>query len=118
MDKLKITRLRGLYERTLFDDVVPFWLTHSPDREYGGYLHMLDHDGSAYCTDKYAWPTAREVWFFSTLCHTVENRKEWRDMAGLGWDFIVKHFFHESGRSFYSFKRDGTPLTLPRKIFS
>lgn len=118
MDKLKITRLRGLYERTLFDDVVPFWLTHSPDRECGGYLHMLDRDGSSYSTDKYAWPTAREVWFFSTLCHMVEDRKEWRDMAKLGWDFIVKHFFHESGRSFYSFKRDGTPLTLPRKIFS
>ncbi|MDP2982240.1 MAG: AGE family epimerase/isomerase [Candidatus Latescibacter sp.] len=118
MEKTKITRLRQLYETTLFDDVIPFWMKYSPDREYGGYLTMLDRDGTPYGTDKYMWPQAREVWFFSTLCHTVEKRPEWLDMAKLGWDFIVKHAFHESGRSYFSFKRDGAPLTMPRQVFS
>ena len=118
MDKLKITRLRGLYETALFDDVVPFWMKHSPDREHGGYLHILDRDGTPFSTDKYAWPTAREVWFFSTLCDMVEKRKEWLDMARLGWDFIVKHFFDPRGRVYYSFTREGRPLTIPRRIFS
>ena len=79
---------------------------------------MLDRDGSVYGTDKFMWPQAREAWFFSTLCHTVEKRAEWLDMASLGWDFIMKHGFNDQGRAYFSFKRDGTPLTEPRKIFS
>jgi N-acylglucosamine 2-epimerase len=118
MDKKKISELRQLYENMLFNDVIPFWMKHSPDREHGGYLHMLDNDGSVYGTDKFMWPQAREVWFFSTLCHTVEKRPEWLEMATLGWEFIVKHAFNEDGRAYFSFKRDGTPLTAPRKIFS
>ena len=118
MNASKITDLRKLYEHTLFDDVIPFWMNHSPDREYGGYFTLLDQKGSPYSTDKFMWPQAREVWFFSTLCDMVEKRPEWIDMAKLGWEFIVKHAFHESGRAYFSFKRDGTPLTMPRQIFS
>lgn len=118
MFKKKISEHRKIYEHMLFDDVIPFWMKNSPDREYGGYLHMLDRDGSVYCTDKYAWPTAREVWFFSTLCDTVEKRQEWLDMAKLGWDFIVRNFFDKNGRVYFSFNRDGQPLTIPRRIFS
>jgi len=118
MDKQKITEHRKLYESMLFDDVIPFWMKYSPDREYGGYLHMLDRDGSVYSTDKFAWPHGREVWVFSTLCDEVEKREEWLDMARLGWEFIRKHFFDGDGRVYFSFTRDGRPLTLPRRIFS
>jgi len=118
MDKKKITEHRKLYERMLFDDVIPFWMKYSPDRQHGGYLHMLDRDGTPYSTDKFAWPHAREVWFFSTLCDEVEKRQEWIDMAKLGWDFIMKHFFDSEGRVYYSFTREGTPLSIPRRIFS
>ena len=61
MDKQKITEHRMLYERMLFDDVIPFWMKYSPDNEYGGYIHMIDRDGSPYSTDKFAWPHGREV---------------------------------------------------------
>ncbi|MFC1509004.1 AGE family epimerase/isomerase [Candidatus Omnitrophota bacterium] len=118
MDASKITNLRKLYEHSLFDDVIPFWMKHSPDREYGGYFTLLNYDGSLYGTDKFMWPQAREVWFFSTLCDTVEKRPEWVEMATIGWDFIMKHAFHDNGRAYFSFKRDGTPLTMPRQIFS
>ena len=118
MDTQKITAHRKLYESMLFDDVIPFWMKHSPDREYGGYLHMLGRDGSAYSTDKYAWPHGREVWLFATLCDEVEKRQEWLDMARLGWDFIVRHFFDKDGRIYYSLTREGKPLSIPRRIFS
>lgn len=118
MNKQKITEHRSLYESMLFDNVIPFWLKYSQDREYGGYLHMLDRDGSVYSTDKYAWPHGRQVWVFSTLCDEVEKRQEWLDMAKLGWDFIVKHFIGQDGRVWYSLTRDGKPLSIPRRIFS
>ena len=45
MDQARRTELRDLYYHTLVDDVVPFWLNHALDREYGGYL-MSGRDGS------------------------------------------------------------------------
>ena len=38
MNESKITALKNLYEHTLFDDVIPFWMKHSPDRKHGGYF--------------------------------------------------------------------------------
>jgi N-acylglucosamine 2-epimerase len=118
MQSRLVTEYRKLYETMLFDNVIPFWMKHSQDREYGGYLHMLDRDGSVYSTDKYAWPHGRQVWVFSTLCDEVERRQEWLDMAKLGWDFIVKHFIGPEGRVWYSLTREGKPLSIPRRIFS
>jgi len=118
MDRSLFAGHRRLYESMLFDDVIPFWLEHSPDREHGGYLHMLSRDGSPYGTDKFAWPHGREAWVFSTLCDEVEKKPEWLDMAKLGWDFIVGHFFDGDGRVYYSLTREGKPLTIPRRIFS
>ena len=40
MNESKITALKNLYEHTLFVDVIPFWMKHSPDREHGGYFTM------------------------------------------------------------------------------
>ncbi len=118
MDKNKIKEHKELYETMLFDDVIPFWLKNSPDHEYGGFHHMLDRKGNIYSTDKFAWPIARETWFFSVLCDLVEKRSEWLDMAKLGWEFITKHFFDNDGRIYYSFTREGVPLSIPRRIFS
>lgn len=118
MDKRTITKHRKLYERMLFDDVIPFWMKHSPDRKHGGYLHMLDRSGVPYSTDKFAWPHGREVWMFSLMCDVVEHRDEWLEMARLGWEFMMKHFFDNHGRIYYSVAQAGKPLTIPRRIFS
>ena len=36
-------------------NVLPFWLKHSLDREYGGYFTCLDRDGTVLAQDKYHW---------------------------------------------------------------
>ena len=41
------------YKNELLDRVVPFWLEHSIDKEFGGYYTCLDRDGSVYDTDKF-----------------------------------------------------------------
>ena len=40
------------YRTALFDDVVPWWLRHSLDREFGGYFSLLERDGSPVWTAK------------------------------------------------------------------
>src|SRR5439155_12808949 len=76
------------YRADLLKSVIPFWLKHAPDREFGGYFTCLDRDGSVYDTRKYVWMQGRMVWMFSKLYNELEQRPEWLDMATLGVDFI------------------------------
>ena len=46
-------KLAEQYKSELFDNVLPFWLQHSQDRECGGYYTCLDRDGHVFDTDKF-----------------------------------------------------------------
>ena len=76
-----LVEVAGKYRRNLLEDVIPFWMTHSPDREQGGYFTCLDRQGKVYDTDKFVWLQGREVWMFSHLYNSLEKRPEWLDMA-------------------------------------
>ncbi len=66
-------KLANQYKTELMDNVLPFWLEHSQDKQYGGYFSCLDRDGSVYDTDKFIWLQGREVWLFSMLYNKVEK---------------------------------------------
>ncbi|MGC8935378.1 MAG: AGE family epimerase/isomerase [Thermoproteota archaeon] len=117
-EKVNVDNLINLYKSALLNDVVPFWLKHSLDHEYGGYLHFLDRDGSVYSTDKGMWIQCREAWLFSKLYNTVEKRKEWLNAARLGYEFITKHGFDSDGRMFFELTREGKPLRKRRYLFA
>ena len=55
------------YRTELLDRVIPFWLSHSLDREHGGYFTCLTREGNVYDTRKYLWLQGRAVWMFSKL---------------------------------------------------
>ncbi len=113
------TQLHEFYRSQLLDDCVPFWMEHSLDHEHGGYLTMLDQDGSVYGTGKYVWPQARQAYLLSKLCNTVEHKSDWLEASRLGVDFLTKHAFDENGRAYYKLARDGTPLhSRPGEIFA
>ena len=38
----RAAKLREQYRASLFDDVVPWWMQHSLDREHGGYYSLLE----------------------------------------------------------------------------
>ena len=45
--------LASQYKTELFENVIPFWLTHSQDRQYGGYFTCLDRQiGRASCRER------------------------------------------------------------------
>jgi len=97
---------------------MPFWVRHSPDREYGGYFTCLDRDGRVYDTDKFVWLQARQVWTLSMLCDRVERKAEWLDLARSGADFLRKHGRDSEGKWYFSLTREGKPLVQPYNIFS
>lgn len=118
MSETVIREIGEKYRKMLLDDVIPFWILHSPDRKFGGYFTSLDRSGKVYDTDKFIWLQGREVWMFSHLYNTVEKRTEWLDMALLGAAFLEKYGCDKFGNFYFSVTRDGSPLVQPYNIFS
>ena len=51
--------LANQYRNELLDNVLPFWLEHSQDLEFGGYFTCLDRQGGVFDTDKFIWLQGR-----------------------------------------------------------
>jgi N-acylglucosamine 2-epimerase len=109
---------RELYRKNLLEDVIPFWMTNSPDIEFGGYFTCLDKTGNVYDTDKFIWLQCRQVWTFSMLYNQIEPRREWLDHAMLGAKFLQAHGRANDGNWYFSLTREGRPLVQPYNIFS
>lgn len=111
-------KLANKYKAELLDNALPFWLDNSIDKEYGGFFTCLDRDGSVYDTDKFIWLQGREVWLFSMLCNKLGERKEWKEAAVQGAEFLKKYGYTGDYDFYFSLTRDGRPLVEPYNIFS
>lgn len=110
--------LAGQYRDELLNNILPFWLEKSQDREFGGYFTCLDREGKVYDTDKFIWLQGRQVWLFSMMYNRVEKRKEWLECAIQGAEFL-KRYGHDGNLNWYfSLTREGKPLVQPYNIFS
>jgi N-acylglucosamine 2-epimerase len=115
---MDIKSLTGLYRNELLDNVVPFWLSKSQDREYGGYFTCLDREGNVFDTDKFVWLQGREVWLFSMLYNNLENKPEWLRCAKQGGEFLKKYGHDGNFNWYFSLTRKGKPIIEPYNIFS
>jgi len=118
MKREDLHTIAGRYRSALLDDVIPFWMKYSPDRDRGGFFTCLDRQGKVYDTDKFIWLQAREVWMFSHLYNNVEKRQEWLVMALSGAAFLERYGRDGHGNFFFSLHREGKPLVQPYNIFS
>lgn len=75
MKKIDFRNLAEQYRTELMDNVLPFWLKHSQDKEFGGYFTCLNRNGDVFDTDKFIWLQGREVWLFAMLYNKVEKDK-------------------------------------------
>ena len=115
---MNISQYTQLYKDNLLNDVVPFWMNNSPDRENGGYFTCLEREGSVFDADKFIWLQGRQVWMFSMLYNNVEKKQDWLDFAQHGADFLKKYGRAEDGSWYFSLTKDGKPLVYPYNIFS
>ncbi|MFA5587731.1 MAG: AGE family epimerase/isomerase [Mariniphaga sp.] len=115
---MNFKKLEQQYKNELLNNVLPFWLKNSQDKEYGGYFTCLDRKGNVFDTDKFVWLQGRQVWMFSMLYNNVEKRQEWLDCAIQGAEFL-KNYGHDGNLNWYfSLTREGSPLVEPYNIFS
>jgi N-acylglucosamine 2-epimerase len=117
-DPARRTELRAFYQKTLLDDVMPFWLRHGMDRELDGIITTLDRDGSVLDSDKSIWFQGRAGWTFATLFNTLEKRREYFDAAGSCIAFLDKHGYATDGKLFFTVTREGRPLRMRRYVYS
>lgn len=110
--------LENQYKTELLENILPFWLSKSQDKEFGGYFTCLDRKGNIFDTDKFIWMQGRQVWMFSMLYNNVEKRQEWLDCATQGAEFLKKHGHDGNLNWYFSLTREGDPLTEPYNIFS
>lgn len=115
---MKSLKIAALYRDKLLNNIIPFWLNHSCDQHYGGYLTSLDRKGEVFDTDKFIWLQCRQVWTFSMLYNQVEKNQEWLDFAVQGMNFLTKHGRDKEGNWYFSLTREGRPLVQPYNIFS
>lgn len=118
MTRQQCIELRNRYRSMLLENVLPFWIRHTRDDAFGGYLHHIDADGSIISTDKCFWVICRAVWLFSRCCNDITQNPDWLDFARHGCEFILKHGFDTDGRMFYTVTRDGRPLRKRRYLFT
>lgn len=118
MNSVKINELLTIYRDGLLQDTIPFWMKHTIDREYGGFLNYLDQDGTVLNYDKPVWVLGRFTWLTALLYNQVENRPQWLDTSRHGMEFLENYCFDTDGRMFFEVTRDGRPLRKRRYVFS
>ena len=107
-----------VYRQGLLSDTLPFWLAHSVDDEYGGFITALDRDGSILDTDKGVWQQGRFTWLLGELYNNVQPRDKWLQLARHGIDFIDQHCIDpDDGRLWFQVARDGRPIRKRRYAF-
>ncbi|WP_437922128.1 AGE family epimerase/isomerase [Sphingobacterium sp. LRF_L2] len=106
------------YQTELLDNVLPFWLENSLDREYGGYYSCLDRTGKVFDTDKFIWLQAREVYMFASMYNKVEKKKDWLEAAEHGAAFLLQYGHDGDYNWYFALDRQGGPLVEPYNIFS
>lgn len=111
-------KLSAQYKSELLDRVIPFWMEHSIDRDFGGYFTCLERDGSVFDTDKFVWMQGREVWMLASLYNKVEKKPEWLEAAVQGAEFLKAHGHDGNLNWYFSLDREGNPLVAPYNIFS
>lgn len=106
------------YREHLLQNILPFWMTHSLDRDHGGMFTGLDRDGKLYDSRKYVWMNGRAVWTFARLFRTLEPRAEYRAFSLSCLEFLRKHAYAPDGTVYFSLTREGAPAFQQRKPYS
>ena len=57
----------NILRHELFQQVLPWWLNKSLDKEGGGYFNCIYEDGSLFDTTKYIWLQGRQVWMLAKI---------------------------------------------------
>lgn len=103
------------------DRTMKFWLQHSHDTKYGGFLNCLGPTGEVFDETKYIWFQGRQVWTYCKLYNEEPSyrRTDVLNAAISGAEFLMKYAkLPNSQKCYLVVARDGKPIKIQRSIFS
>lgn len=115
---LTMSDLLAGYRAELLERVVPFWLRHALDQEYGGLFTCIADDGTVLAEDKYLWSQLRAIWTFAALHNRIEARDDWLAVARHTFDFVRQHGRDDQGRWVFAVTRQGELIKGATSIFA
>lgn len=123
LDAIKIpgkraAELREIYRKSLFEDIVPWWMRFSIDAEFGGFYSCLERDGHAYAGEKFMWMTGRQIWMLSHLYNRHERDEAWLAAAKNGAEFMLRHALADGGKMFFRLGRQGEPRAKSLSMYT
>lgn len=103
----------------LFHELVPFWLTHGVDREYGGFLTYFDRNGNPTGeTVKTLICQTRMIYSLSAAHRANLGEGKFADFARQGVDFLFRHFWDDEHTGwFWTTAQDGRPINRSKLTY-
>ncbi|MBT4482861.1 MAG: hypothetical protein HOC71_04185 [Candidatus Latescibacteria bacterium] len=104
---MTIEELREDYHQRLFARYLPFWEKGGFDEEFGGFMCLLNDDGTVADEEKYNWYQGRALWVYSFLYNNFGQDSRHLEIAQKTRDFIVKYMKAGTGTWYERVHRDG-----------
>ncbi len=104
MEKERLSAVKRDIRACLTDMIIPFWLSRSVDKEYGGYITDFDENGNFSGNGaKYIVTQSRMVWGFSDLLPFAKESDKPRmaEAAAQGMEFLTNAFWDKKYGGFY-----------------
>ena len=105
------------YRKQLIETVLPFWLDHAMDWEYGGIFTCLDEQGVIYGYEKSVWFQGRALWTFSKAYNLIDGNPSYLKAAKCIYGFLKK-CSDTDGRMYFTVTADGKGIQKRRYYFS
>ncbi|MFP4501760.1 MAG: AGE family epimerase/isomerase [Candidatus Hydrogenedentota bacterium] len=106
-------------ENHLLNELVPFWLTHGVDADYGGFLTYFDAQGNPTGeTDKTLVCQTRCIYSFASAHRANLGDGQFLERAHQGVDFLIDHFWDNEHTGWHWVcAQDGTPLNRLKLMY-
>lgn len=110
--------LRERVERELLEDILPFWLKYTLDKEYGGFRGQISNDLTIDPrADKGLILNARILWTFARA-HKVYGDGVYLQTAQRAYEYLQRNFWDEEyGGVYWSLDYRGKPVDTKKRIY-
>lgn len=103
----------------LLNELIPFWLSHGEDKEYGGFLTYLDRNGKPTGeTDKTLVCQTRMIYTAASAHRAGLGEGRFLEQARQGVAFLLDHFWDDDHTGWHWIcSRDGAPLDRKKIMY-
>src|SRR5581483_3155961 len=113
-----VSDLKTRVENELRSNILPFWLKHTIDNEFGGFRGQITNnlvvDPRA---DKGLILNARILWTFSKA-YSVYHEDVYLTAATRAYDYILRHFWDEEcGGVYWMLNYRGEPCDTKKRVY-